>query len=175
MRIDAIAIGEKPPEDVNVIIEVPLGGQPIKYELDKDAGTLVVDRFLYTPMSYPGNYGFVPHTLSEDGDPIDVLVVNTRELVPGCVINVRPVGVLIMEDNAGQDEKIIAVPSHSLTKRYDHVLTISDLPDITTQQIEHFFEHYKDLEPGKWVKIGDWHGAEDAKRLIVEAIERAKS
>ena len=174
MRIDAIAIGEHPPEDVNVIIEVPLGGQPIKYELDKDAGTLVVDRFLYTPMSYPGNYGFVPHTLSEDGDPIDVLVVNTRELIPGCVINVRPVGVLIMEDNAGQDEKVIAVPSHSLTKRYDHVLTISDLPDITTQQIEHFFEHYKDLEPGKWVKIGDWHGAEDAKKLIVEAIERAK-
>ena len=174
MRIDAIAIGEHPPEDVNVIIEVPLGGQPIKYELDKDAGTLVVDRFLYTPMSYPGNYGFVPHTLSEDGDPIDVLVVNTRELVPGCVINVRPVGVLIMEDNAGQDEKVIAVPSHALTKRYDHVLTISDLPDIATQQIEHFFEHYKDLEPGKWVKIGDWHGADDAKRLIVESIERAK-
>lgn len=174
MRIDAIAIGEHPPEDVNVIIEVPLGGQPIKYELDKDAGTLVVDRFLYTPMSYPGNYGFVPHTLSEDGDPIDVLVINTRELIPGCVINVRPVGVLIMEDNAGQDEKVIAVPSHALTKRYDHVLTISDLPDITTQQIEHFFEHYKDLEPGKWVKIGDWHGAEDAKRLIVESIDRAK-
>jgi len=175
MRIDAITIGEHPPEDVNVIIEVPLGGQPIKYELDKDAGTLVVDRFLYTPMSYPGNYGFVPHTLSEDGDPIDVLVINTRELVPGCVINVRPVGVLIMEDNAGQDEKVIAVPSHALTKRYDHVVTISDLPEITTEQIEHFFEHYKDLEPGKWVKIGDWHGAEVAKQLIVEAIERAKA
>ena len=175
MRIDAIAIGENPPEDVNVIIEVPLGGQPIKYELDKEAGTLVVDRFLYTPMSYPGNYGFVPHTLSEDGDPIDVLVINTRELVPACVINVRPVGVLIMEDNAGQDEKVIAVPSHALTKRYDHVLTISDLPEITMQQIEHFFEHYKDLEPGKWVKIGDWHGAEDAKQLIMESIERARA
>jgi inorganic pyrophosphatase len=172
MRIDAIAIGDNPPEDINVIVEVPMGGQPIKYELDKDAGTLVVDRFLYTPMSYPGNYGFVPHTLSEDGDPIDVLVVNTRELVPGCVINVRPVGVLIMEDNAGQDEKIIAVPSHALTKRYDHILTITDLPEITVQQVEHFFEHYKDLEPGKWVKIGDWHGAKDAKQLIVEAIER---
>jgi inorganic pyrophosphatase len=172
MRIDAIAIGDNPPEDINVIIEVPMGGQPIKYELDKDAGTLVVDRFLYTPMSYPGNYGFVPHTLSEDGDPIDVLVVNTRELVPGCVINVRPVGVLIMEDNAGQDEKIIAVPSHALTKRYDHILTITDLPEITVQQVEHFFEHYKDLEPGKWVKIGDWHGVKDAKQLIVEAIER---
>jgi inorganic pyrophosphatase len=175
MRIDAIAIGENPPDDVNVIIEVPLGGQPIKYELDKDAGVLVVDRFLYTPMSYPGNYGFVPHTLSEDGDPIDVLVINTRELVPSCVINVRPVGVLIMEDNAGQDEKVIAVPSHALTQRYDDVLTHTDLPDITLEQIEHFFEHYKDLEPGKWVKIGDWHGTEMAKRLISEAIERAKA
>ena len=175
MRIDAIATGNNPPEDVNVIIEVPLGGQPIKYELDKDAGVLVVDRFLYTPMSYPGNYGFVPHTLSEDGDPIDVLVINTRELVPSCVINVRPVGVLIMEDNAGQDEKVIAVPSHALTQRYDDVLTHTDLPDITLEQIEHFFEHYKDLEPGKWVKIGDWHGTEMAKRLISEAIERAKA
>jgi inorganic pyrophosphatase len=173
MRIEAIAIGHNPPEDVNVIIEVPLGGHPIKYELDKDAGTLVVDRFLYTPMSYPGNYGFVPHTLSDDGDPIDVLVCNTRQLVPGCVINVRPVGVLIMEDNAGQDEKIIAVPSHALTMRYDEVKTHTDLPNITLQQIEHFFEHYKDLEPGKWVKIGGWHGVEDARRLIVEAIDRA--
>ena len=173
MRIDAISIGDNPPDDVNVIVEVPLGGQPIKYELDKEAGTLVVDRFLYTPMSYPGNYGFVPHTLSEDGDPIDVLVINTRELVPACVINVRPVGVLIMEDNAGQDEKVIAVPSHILTKRYDDVLSATDLPEITLQQIEHFFEHYKDLEPGKWVKIGDWLGADDAKRLIMEAIERA--
>ena len=174
MRIDAIAIGENPPEDVNVIVEVPVGGNPIKYELDKDAGTLVVDRFLYTPMSYPGNYGFVPHTLSEDGDPIDVLICNTRPLVPGCVINVRPIGVLIMEDNAGQDEKVIAVPSHQLTKRYDDVRNATDLPTITLQQIEHFFEHYKDLEPGKWVKIGDWQGSDDAKRLIVEAIERAK-
>ena len=175
MRIDAIPIGENPPEDVNVIVEVPVGGNPIKYELDKEAGTLVVDRFLYTPMSYPGNYGFVPHTLSEDGDPIDVLICNTRQLVPGCVINVRPIGVLIMEDNAGQDEKVIAVPSHALTKRYDDVKTASDLPDITLHQIEHFFEHYKDLEPGKWVKIGDWHGADDARRLIVEAINRAKA
>jgi len=175
MRIDAIAIGENPPDDINVIIEVPLGGQPIKYELDKDAGVLVVDRFLYTPMSYPGNYGFVPHTLSEDGDPIDVLVINTRALVPGCVINVRPVGVLIMEDNAGQDEEVIAVPAHALTQRYDEVLTHTDLPDITLEQIEHFFEHYKDLEPGKWVKIGDWHGTDMAKRLISESIERAKA
>ncbi len=174
MRIDAIAIGHNPPKDINVIIEVPLGGQPIKYEMDKDAGTLVVDRFLYTPMSYPGNYGFVPHTLSDDGDPIDVLICNTRELVPGCVINARSIGVLIMEDNAGQDEKIIAVPSPRTTKRYDFIHEFSDLPDITLQQVEHFFEHYKDLEPGKWVRIGDWHRAEVARRLIGEAIERAK-
>ncbi|MCP4315829.1 MAG: inorganic diphosphatase [Hyphomicrobiales bacterium] len=174
MRIDAIAIGDNPPDDVNVIIEVPLGGQPIKYEMDKESGTLVVDRFLYTPMSYPGNYGFVPHTLSEDGDPIDVLVCNTRPLVPGCVINSRPIGVLIMEDNAGQDEKIIAVPSSRLTKRYDKVKEFGDMPEITLQQIEHFFEHYKDLEPGKWVKIGDWQGTDIAKRLIIESIERAR-
>jgi inorganic pyrophosphatase len=175
MRVDAIAIGDNPPDDVNVIIEVPVGGNPIKYELDKEAGTLVVDRFLYTPMACPGNYGFVPHTLSEDGDPIDVLVCNTRQLVPGCVINVRPIGVLIMEDNAGQDEKVIAVPSHALTRRYDHVMSASDLPEITLQQVEHFFEHYKDLEPGKWVKIGDWLGADDARRLIGEAIDRANT
>ncbi|MER2537301.1 MAG: inorganic diphosphatase [Rhizobiaceae bacterium] len=175
MRIEAIPTGKNPPEDVNVIIEVPVGGQPIKYEMDKEAGTLVVDRFLYTPMTYPGNYGFVPHTLSGDGDPIDVLVCNTRELVPGCVINVRPIGVLIMEDNAGQDEKVIAVPSPHLTRRYEKVFNYSDLPEITLQQIEHFFGHYKDLEPGKWVKIGGWHDASVARRMIVEAVERAKT
>ncbi len=174
MRIDAISIGNNPPHDVNVIVEVPVGGQPIKYEMDKEAGTLVVDRFLYTPMSYPGNYGFVPHTLSEDGDPIDVLIANTRPLVPGCVINVRPIGVLVMEDNAGKDEKVLAVPSPKLTKRYENVHEFSDMPDITLQQIQHFFEHYKDLEPGKWVKIGEWMGAADARRMITEAIERAK-
>jgi len=174
MQLNAISIGENPPEDLNVIIEVPIGGQPIKYELNKDWDTLVVDRFLYTPMTYPGNYGFVPHTLSEDGDPIDVMVCNTRPLMPGCVINVRPIGVLIMEDNAGMDEKILSVPSAHLTKRYDKIHNFSDLPEITLNQIEHFFEHYKDLEPGKWVKIGDWHNTEMAKTLINEAIERAK-
>ena len=175
MRIEAIAIGKNPPEDVNVIIEVPVGGQPIKYEMDKEAGTLVVDRFLYTPMTYPGNYGFIPHTLSDDGDPIDVLVCNTRELVPGCVINVRPIGVLIMEDNNGRDEKIIAVPSPHLTLRYADVHNSDDLPEITLKQIEHFFDHYKDLEPGKWVQIGDWGDAAHARRMIVEAIDRAKA
>jgi inorganic pyrophosphatase len=174
MRIDAIAIGNNPPEDVNVIIEVPIGGEPIKYEMDKAAGTLVVDRFLHTPMRYPGNYGFVPHTLSEDGDPIDVLVANTRPIVPGAVINVRPVGVLKMQDEAGGDEKVIAVPVPKLTKRYEHILNYTDMPEITRQQIQHFFEHYKDLEPGKWVKMLGWGDAAEAKRLIAEAIERAR-
>ena len=174
MRIDAIAIGRNPPDDVNVIIEVPVGGEPIKYEMDKAAGTLVVDRFLYTPMRYPGNYGFVPHTLSDDGDPIDVLVANTRPIVPGAVINVRPVGVLKMEDESGGDEKIIAVPSPKLTQRYLNVHNYSDLPEITLEQIQHFFEHYKDLEPGKWVKILGWGDATEAKQLILDAIAREK-
>ncbi|MBO1909015.1 inorganic diphosphatase [Microvirga sp. 3-52] len=174
MRIDAIKIGKNPPDDVNVVIEVPLGGEPIKYEMDKESGTLFVDRFLYTSMRYPGNYGFIPHTLSGDGDPCDVLVANTRAIAPGAVINVRPVGVLVMEDDGGQDEKIIAVPSSKLTQRYDRVSTYTDLPEITIKQIEHFFEHYKDLEPGKWAKIIRWGDAEEARRLIVEAIERAK-
>jgi len=173
MRLDAIPVGKNPPHDVNVIIEVPLGGQPIKYEVDKEAGMLVVNRFLYTSMAYPGNYGFVPHTLAEDGDPIDVLVCNTRPLVPGCLINVRPIGVLVMEDNAGHHEKVIAVPSPHLTRRYVGVTNYSDVPTITLQQIEHFFEHYKDLEEGKWVKIGDWGDAAAARRAITDAIARA--
>ena len=173
MRIDAIAVGADPPRDVNVIVEVPIGGEPIKYELDEAAGTLVVDRFLHTPMRYPGNYGFVPHTLSADGDPIDVLVANTRPIVPGAVINVRPIGVLKMVDDAGCDEKILAVPSPKLTKRYEHVTNYTDLPRITLEQVQHFFEHYKDLEPGKWVKMGGWGDAEEARQLIRAAIARA--
>ena len=174
MNIDAIAIGIDPPEDINVIIEVPIGGEPIKYEMDKAAGTLVVDRFLHTPMRYPGNYGFVPHTLSDDGDPIDVLVANTRPIVPGAIINVRPIGVLKMRDDGGGDEKIIAVPVPRLTKRYENVHEYTDLPAITREQIQHFFEHYKDLEPGKWVKLIGWGDAAQARQLIVEAIKRAK-
>jgi len=174
MRLDAIAIGTSPPDDVNVVVEVPIGGEPIKYEMDKEAGTLVVDRFLHTAMRYPGNYGFVPHTLSEDGDPIDVLVANTRPIFPGAVINVRPIGVLKMEDDAGRDEKIIAVPSPKLTKRYLHVMNYTDLPEITIEQIQHFFTHYKDLEAGKWVKTNGWGDAEEARRLIMEAIARGR-
>jgi inorganic pyrophosphatase len=174
MRIEAISLGVDPPREVNVIIEVPVGGEPIKYEMDKEAGTLVVDRFLYTAMRYPGNYGFIPHTLSNDGDPCDVLIANTRAIIPGAVMSVRPVGVLLMEDEAGGDEKIIAVPSTKLTRRYAGIKTTSDLPEITLQQIQHFFEHYKDLEPGKWVKVLRWGSPEDAYRLIEEGIARAR-
>ena len=174
MRIEAIATGKNPPDDVNVIIEVPIGGEPIKYELDKSSGILVVDRFLYTSMRYPGNYGFIPHTLSDDGDPCDVLVVNTRAITPGAMMSVRPVGVLFMQDEAGHDEKIIAVPSSKLTKRYDSVKSYADLPEITIKQVQHFFEHYKDLEDGKWVKVLRWDGIEDAHRLILEGVQRAQ-
>jgi inorganic pyrophosphatase len=174
MYLDAIPIGQNPPEDINVIIEVPIGGEPIKYEMDKAAGTLFVDRFLHTPMRYPGNYGFVPHTLSADGDPIDVLIANTRPLVPGAYLNTRPVGVLKMEDENGIDEKIIAVPATRLTKRYIHVEHYTDLPKITLEQIQHFFEHYKDLEAGKWVKVAGWGDRDDAQRMIQQAIERAR-
>ena len=175
MRLDAISIGKNPPDEVNVVIEVAIGGEPIKYEMDKEAGTLFVDRFLYTPMRYPGNYGFIPHTLSEDGDPCDVLVANTRPLIPGSYIAVRPIGVMMMEDEGGGDEKIIAVPVPKLTKRYENVHNYTDLPKITLDQIQHFFEHYKDLEPGKWVKLTGWGDAAKAKELILEAMERAKA
>src|SRR5258706_1383595 len=156
MRLAAAAMGADPPREVNVIIEVPIGGEPIKYEMDKEAGALVVDRFLYTAMRYPGNYGFIPHTLSGDGDPCDVIIANTRAIVPGAIMACRIVGVLVMEDEAGGDEKLIAVPGPKLTQRYDHILSYTDLPAITCQQIEHFFSHYKDLEPGKRVKVLRW-------------------
>jgi inorganic pyrophosphatase len=175
MRIDAVSIGRNPPHEVNVIVEVPVGGEPVKYEMDKDAGTLVVDRFLYTSMRYPGNYGFIPHTLSEDGDPCDVLIANQRGIVPGAIISVRPVGVLRMEDEAGRDEKIIAVPVPKLTRRYEDVWNYTDLPDITNKQIEHFFVHYKDLEPGKWTKVLGWGDAEESRKIILEGIARAKA
>jgi inorganic pyrophosphatase len=174
MRIDAISIGRNPPKEVNVIVEVPVGGEPIKYEMDKEAGTLVVDRFLYTSMRYPGNYGFIPHTLSLDGDPCDVVIANQRGIIPGAVVAVRPVGVLYMQDEAGGDEKIVAVPVPKLTRRYESIHNYTDLPEITIQQIQHFFEHYKDLETGKWVKVKGWGDAGAAEKMIVEAIERAK-
>ncbi len=175
MNLDALSIGKNPPHEVNVVIEVPIGGEPIKYEMDKASGALFVDRFLYTSMRYPGNYGFIPHTLSDDGDPCDVIVANTRAIVPGAVMSVRPVGVLLMEDEAGGDEKIIAVPAPKLTRRYENVTNYTDLPSITLEQIQHFFERYKDLEPGKWVKVIRWGSAEEARDLILKGIERAKA
>lgn len=174
MQLDKINIGHNAPEDINVIIEVPVGGEPIKYEMDKESGALMVDRFLYTSMRYPGNYGFVPHTLSDDGDPIDVLVANTRAITPGAVVNCRPIGVLLMKDEAGGDEKVIAVPSTHLTRRYESVHEVSDLPQITLDQIAHFFAHYKDLEGGKWVEVERWGDAAEARALILEAMQRAK-
>jgi inorganic pyrophosphatase len=173
MQLDKVSIGADPPYEVNVIVEVPVGGEPIKYELDKASGILVVDRFLYTAMRYPGNYGFIPHTLSEDGDPCDVLVVNTRAITPGAMMSARPIGVLLMRDEAGADEKIVAVPSSKLTRRYDAVKSYTDLPEITREQVQHFFEHYKDLEQHKWVEVARWGGPEEAHRLIRAACARA--
>lgn len=172
MDISKISIGENAPDDLNVIIEVPLGGEPIKYEIDKASGAMFVDRYLYTSMRYPCNYGFVPHTLSLDGDPIDVMVVGQRALVPGAVVRARPIGVLLMEDDGGEDEKILAVPHQKLTRFYEKVQNYTDLPDTLIDRITHFFQHYKDLEPNKWVKVRGWEGVDKARELIRESIER---
>jgi inorganic pyrophosphatase len=174
MDIRQIPVGKSPPKDVNAVIEIPLGGVPVKYEIDKESGALFVDRFLHTAMFYPGNYGFIPHTLSADGDPCDVLVVSQVPVVPGAVIRCRPVGALVMEDEAGGDEKILAVPVDALHPFYTGIQSYRDLPPIMCEQMAHFFQHYKDLEKGKWVTIVRWLDAADAEKLIVEAIERAK-
>ncbi len=171
MDMSKISVGENPPFDVNAIIEVPKGGEPIKYEMDKASGAMFVDRFLYTSMRYPCNYGFLPHTLSEDGDPTDILVVGQRALVPGCVIRARPVGVMLMEDEAGMDEKIVAVPHQALTPYYDNIKSYKDLPQVMQDRIPHFFEHYKDLEKNKWVKVLGWEGPEKAGELIMAGIK----
>jgi len=170
VNIDKIPVGTNPPWDINVIIEVPIGGEPVKYEMDKDSGAILVERFLHTPMRYPMNYGFIPHTLSADRDPTDVLVAARHPLIPGCVVPARPIGVLIMEDEAGHDEKIIAVPVDKLHPYYKGVSSYRGLPQILLDQIAHFFSHYKDLEPNKWVKIVRWGEVEEATRLIEEAI-----
>ncbi len=174
MDISAIPIGRAPPDEINVIVEIPQGGNPVKYELDKKSGAVFVDRFLHTAMFYPGNYGFVPHTLSQDGDPIDVLIVGQVSVVPGAVVRSRPIGALLMEDEAGLDEKIIAVPVDALHPFYTNVHSYTDLPPILCEQIAHFFSHYKDLEPGKWVKIVRWAGPDEAAGLIMAAIDRAE-
>jgi inorganic pyrophosphatase len=175
MRIDMIPTGENPPETLNVVIEVPVGGEPVKYEFDKASGALFVDRILHTPMRYPANYGFVPHTLSPDGDPLDALVIARSPFVPGSVVRVRPIAVLNLEDEHGGDEKLVCVPDDKTFPYYRDVAEKSDLPEIVLQQIEHFFTHYKDLEKEKWVRVGKWGGAEDAKRITIEAIERAQA
>lgn len=173
MDIKKVSIGKDVPHDVNVIIENQMGGQPVKYELDKDSGAVYVDRFLHTAMFYPGNYGFIPHTLSEDGDPVDCLVVGQTPVMPGAVMPVRPVGVLVMEDEAGMDEKIVAVPVERLHPYHNNVKNYTDLRDIHIERIEHFFAHYKDLEKGKWTKTVRWGDAEEARNLILEGVERA--
>lgn len=173
MNLAKISPGENPPWDVNVIIEVPIGAEPIKYEMDKDSGAMFVDRFLHTAMHYPCNYGFIPHTLSGDGDPVDVLVVGRRPIMPGAVLPSRPIGVLLMEDEKGQDEKILAVPATRLHPFYNEVQSYKDLPPILIHQIAHFFEHYKDLEADKWVKIIGWKEADEAAEMIMEGLQRA--
>ena len=175
MDIMKIPVGNNPPWDVNVIIEVSLGSDPVKYEFDKDSGAIFVDRFLHTAMFYPANYGFIPHTLSGDGDPCDVLVVGRIPVVPGAVVRSRPVGVLMMEDESGIDEKILAVPVDKLHPYFSDVVSYRDLPEILRDQIAHFFTHYKDLEKNKWAKVTRWGEAEEATRLIEEGIARAKT
>lgn len=172
MDISKIPVGKNPPWDVYAIIEIPQGGIPVKYELDKDSGAMFVDRFLHTAMYYPGNYGFIPHTLSADGDPCDVIVVGQVPVVPGVVLRCRPIGALLMEDEAGGDEKIIAVPVDKLHPFYSGVKSYADLPEILTEQIAHFFKHYKDLEKGKWVTIVKWVGPDEAAEKIVEGMRR---
>ncbi len=174
MNLNTITAGKNAPDEVNVIIENPMGGDPVKYELDKETGAMFVDRFLHTAMYYPGNYGFVPQTLSQDGDPVDVLVIGVTPVMPGAVMPVRPVAVLLMEDDKGMDEKIIAVPAARLHPYHDNVEDVGQIRPILKDQIEHFFTHYKDLEKGKWSKVHGWGDATKARALIQEGIDRAK-
>jgi inorganic pyrophosphatase len=174
MNLDLVPAGSNPPESVNVVIEVPIGGEPIKYELDKTSGAIFVDRILHTPMRYPANYGFIPHTLGDDGDPLDCLVMARWPFMPGCVVRARPIAVLFLEDEAGGDEKLLAVPEVKTSPYYADVHEGTDLPSIVRDQIAHFFTHYKDLEPEKWVRVGHWGGREDALRVVIEGLERAR-
>ncbi len=169
MSLNAVPAGKKLPDEVNVIIEIPAHADPVKYEVDKDTGAIFVDRFMATCMHYPTNYGYVPNTLSEDGDPLDVLVVTPYPVVPGSVIRARPIGILNMSDEAGKDAKLLAVPHDKLSALYKDVKEPSDLPELLIQQIEHFFENYKDLEKGKWVKVDGWAGSKEALAEVEKA------
>jgi inorganic pyrophosphatase len=175
MSLDRVPAGRDVPNDCNVIIEIPMRADPIKYEVDKETGAVFVDRFMSTAMHYPCNYGYIPQTLADDGDPADVLVLSPMPLITGVVVRCRPIGMLTLQDEAGGDSKILAVPIDKLSSLYRNVQSPRDLPEIQTQQIAHFFEHYKDLEPRKWVRMGGWVGAEEAKREILEAVERYRN
>jgi len=172
MNFDKVSVGADVPNEVNVIIENPMGGVPVKYELDKESGMMFVDRFLYTTMFYPGNYGFIPHTLSDDGDAVDVLVMTDVQIESKAYLSVKPIGVLVMEDESGMDEKIIAVPTPNLNPFYSNIDEIDGLPENTRNKIQHFFEHYKDLEPGKWSKLVKWGSADEAEKIIMEGVAR---
>ncbi len=174
MKLENVSIGKNAPEEVNVFIENPANALPVKYELDKKSGILFVDRFVATPMHYPCNYGFVPNTLSEDGDPVDVLVITEYPLQPGVVIPSKLIGVLVMEDEKGMDEKLLAVPTVKMNSEYSRFNELEDIPEILLNKIKHFFEHYKDLEKGKWVKITGFKNSTEAKKIMNEAVERAK-
>lgn len=175
MSLDKIPTGKNPPHEVNIIVENPVGGPPVKYEIDKDSGVPIVDRFLHVAMRYPGNYGFIPHTLSGDGDPVDCLIIGDIPVVPGAVVAVRPIGVLMMEDEAGIDEKIIAVPVDALDPDQAHIKDIKDLPPAKLQRIQHFFQHYKDFEKGKFVKLRGWGDANAAKQMIANGMQRHRA
>lgn len=171
MNLDKVTKGANAPNEINVIIEIPAHAEPVKYELDKETGAMFVDRFMNTAMHYPCNYGYVPHTLSPDGDPVDVLVLTTYALIPGSVIQCRPIGVLKMTDESGDDAKILAVPLDRLSKHHRGIRDFRDIPEITLDQIAHFFEHYKDLDEGKWVRVDGWGGVDEAKQEILNSIE----
>ena len=174
MGLRMVPTGKNPPDDVNVIIEIPAHSDPVKYEVDKDCSAVFVDRFMSTTMFYPCNYGYIPNTLSEDGDPVDVLVHTPHTVISGTVIRCRPVGILKMHDEAGADAKLVAVPVGKLTPLYDDVREATDLPSLLLRQIKHFFEHYKDLEEGKWVRVEGWGSADDAREEIRQSIARFK-
>ena len=175
MSFEKVSRGRDVPNDINVIIEIPMNAEAVKYEVDKETGAIFVDRLLNTSMRYPCNYGYVPHTLCGDGDPVDVLVVMPVKLLPGSVVRCRPIGMLKMTDESGDDAKIIAVPSGAVTELYRDVTSVRDLPELTLDQIAHFFAHYKDLEKGKWVKIEGWRGPQEARTEILESIERFRA
>lgn len=175
MSLNKVSAGRDLPNDFNVIIEIPMNADPIKYEVDKESGAIFVDRFMGTAMHYPCNYGYVPNTISGDGDPVDVLVITPFPLIPGVVVRCRPIGILNMHDEAGADGKVLAVPIDKILPIYQHWQKPEDLNVLRLNQIQHFFEHYKDLEPGKWVKIDGWGGTDDARAEILNGVENYKN